>query len=107
MKYDLLPPFSLELYSQWFVRWAVWDRFVQDRVWQFVDLLSVTNISCLLLQEQTYGYYLHGRSVHDHVDTDMLHVRKSSHLPRQTSGKAAWCLFANCDVGAFLSDECR
>jgi len=60
--------------AQWLVRWGLWDRFVQDRVWQFVDLLSVTNVSCLLLAEQTYGYYLHGRSVHEHADTDMLQV---------------------------------
>lgn len=62
--------------AQWLVRCAIWNRFVQDRVWQFVDLLSVTNISVLLLQEQTYGYYLHGRSVHEHADTDMLQVSR-------------------------------
>jgi hypothetical protein len=72
---------------QWLARWAFWDRFVQDRVWQFVDLLAVTNISCLLLQEQTYGYYLHGRSVHEHADTDMLQVNRN--LKREEDGLCA------------------
>ena len=52
-------------------RWLVWDRFVEDRVWQFVDLLAVTNISCFLMEERFYGHYLHGRSVHAHADSDM------------------------------------
>lgn len=69
---------------QWLVRWVLWNRFVQDRVWQFVDLLAVTNVSCLLLEEQTYGYYLHGRSVHDHADTDMLQI--SRNLKREEEG---------------------
>jgi meckelin len=72
---------------QWLARWAFWDRFVQDRVWQFVDLLAVTNISCLLFQEQTYGYYLHGRSVHEHTDTDMLQVNRN--LKREEDGLSA------------------
>ena len=37
---------------QWLFRWAIWDRFVEDRVWQFVDLLAVTNISCFLMEEK-------------------------------------------------------
>lgn len=72
---------------QWLARWAIWDRFVQDRIWQFVDLLAVTNISCLLLQEQNYGYYLHGRSVHEHADTDMLQVNRN--LKREEDGLCA------------------
>ena len=45
---------------QWIFKWAVWERFVpgQDRVWQFVDLLAVTNISCLLLEEQVEAIVL-------------------------------------------------
>ena len=56
-------------------RWLVWDRFVEDRVWQFVDLLAVTNISCFLMEERFYGHYLHGRSVHAHADSDMLELK--------------------------------
>lgn len=41
----------------------VWLRCGKDRVWQFVDLLAVTNISCILLEERHFGFYLHGRSV--------------------------------------------
>ena len=62
---------------QWLFRWAIWDRFVEDRVWQFVDLLAVTNISCFLMEEKYYGHYLHGRSVHSHSDSDMLDFNRN------------------------------
>jgi len=63
--------------GQWLFRWAIWDRFFEDRVWQFVDLLAVTNISCFLMEEKFFGHYLHGRSVHAHADTDMLELNKN------------------------------
>eukprot|EP01116_Phalansterium_solitarium_P011401 TRINITY_DN27065_c0_g1_i1.p1 TRINITY_DN27065_c0_g1~~TRINITY_DN27065_c0_g1_i1.p1 ORF type:complete len:391 (-),score=155.55 TRINITY_DN27065_c0_g1_i1:87-1259(-) len=47
-------------------------RFVRERVAVFVDLLSVSNISLIAFSEQCYGYYLHGRSVHSHADTNMI-----------------------------------
>lgn len=31
--------------SQYLFMWAFWQRRIKDRVWQFVDLLAVTNIS--------------------------------------------------------------
>jgi len=63
-------------FSQWLVHFLLWDRFVQDRVWQFVDLLSLANVSCFIIEEQLHGYYLHGRSVHACADTDMLSLNK-------------------------------
>ena len=41
--------FLIIAFGQWIIRWF-WDRFVQDRVWQFVDLLAVANVSCLVLE---------------------------------------------------------
>eukprot|EP00965_Chrysotila_dentata_P149452 4936013-Pleurochrysis_carterae.AAC.1 len=49
-------------------------EFRQDKIWQFVDLLAVANVSCFVLVEPLFGYYLHGRSVHPHADTDMLQL---------------------------------
>jgi len=66
------------------VRWMWWERYVKDRLWQFVDLLSVTNISCILLEERNFGFYLHGRSVHDHADADMMQL--NSNLKREEAG---------------------
>ena len=69
---------------QWLFRWALWERFVKDRIWQFVDLLAVTNVSCLLLEERHFGFYLHGRSVHDHADADMMQL--NANLKREEEG---------------------
>ncbi|CAN9514245.1 unnamed protein product [Ophioblennius macclurei] len=47
------------------------EHFVEDKIRQFVDLCSISNISMLLLSHRCYGYYIHGRSVHGHADTNM------------------------------------
>ncbi|XP_041798443.1 meckelin [Chelmon rostratus] len=47
------------------------EHFVEDKIRQFVDLCSVSNISVLLLSHRCFGYYIHGRSVHGHADTNM------------------------------------
>ncbi|EMP42256.1 Meckelin [Chelonia mydas] len=48
-----------------------YERFVEDKIRQFVDLCSVSNISVFLLSHRCFGYYIHGRSVHGHADTNM------------------------------------
>ncbi|XP_030605522.1 meckelin isoform X2 [Archocentrus centrarchus] len=46
-------------------------HFVEDKIRQFVDLCSISNISVLILSHRCFGYYIHGRSVHGHADTNM------------------------------------
>lgn len=74
-------------------------HFVEDKIRQFVDLCSVSNVSsghCMkpffsvfmawiniffvfvsvqisvfILSYRCFGYYIHGRSVHGHADTNM------------------------------------
>ncbi|XP_062841802.1 meckelin isoform X2 [Trichomycterus rosablanca] len=48
-----------------------YERFVEDKIRQFVDLCSISNVSVLLLSCRCFGYYIHGRSVHGHADTNM------------------------------------
>ncbi|XP_060756170.1 meckelin isoform X1 [Neoarius graeffei] len=48
-----------------------YERFVEDKIRQFVDLCSISNVSVLLLSLRCFGYYIHGRSVHGHADTNM------------------------------------
>ncbi|XP_069813490.1 meckelin [Dendropsophus ebraccatus] len=50
---------------------GVYERFVEDKIRQFVDLCSMSNISVFILSHRCYGYYIHGRSVHGHSDTNM------------------------------------
>uniref|UniRef100_A0A3Q3W6K8 Uncharacterized protein n=1 Tax=Mola mola TaxID=94237 RepID=A0A3Q3W6K8_MOLML len=47
------------------------EHFVENKIHQFVDLCSISNISVLLLSHRCFGYYIHGRSVHGHADTNM------------------------------------
>ncbi|XP_068789138.1 meckelin isoform X2 [Struthio camelus] len=48
-----------------------YERFVEDKITQFIDLCCMSNISVFLLSHSCFGYYIHGRSVHGHADTNM------------------------------------
>uniref|UniRef100_A0AAA9SC66 Transmembrane protein 67 n=2 Tax=Bos TaxID=9903 RepID=A0AAA9SC66_BOVIN len=48
-----------------------YERFIEDKIRQFVDLCCMSNISVFLLSHRCFGYYIHGRSVHGHADTNM------------------------------------
>ena len=56
---------------QWVFFVFIYERFVEDKIRQFVDVCSMANVSVFVLQESAYGYYIHGRSVHGRSDTDM------------------------------------
>ncbi|KAJ3410889.1 Meckelin [Chytridiales sp. JEL 0842] len=51
-------------------KYLIYDRFYRDRILQYMDLLSVSNVSLIIFDEQCHGYYIHGRSVHQMADTD-------------------------------------
>ncbi|NXP53510.1 MKS3 protein, partial [Heliornis fulica] len=50
---------------------VLYERFIEDKISQFVDLCCMSNISVFLLSHNCFGYYIHGRSVHGHADTNM------------------------------------
>ncbi|XP_072426341.1 meckelin [Chiloscyllium punctatum] len=50
---------------------AIYERFVEDRISQFIDVCSISNISVIIFSHRCFGYYIHGRSVHGHADTNM------------------------------------
>lgn len=54
-------------------------------VLNFIDLLSVMNISLLTLTHKQFGYYVHGKSAHGRADTDMLDLQQC--LRRETNGQ--------------------
>lgn len=56
---------------QWFFKTVFYERCVENKIQQFVDLCSIANISIFILQHTVYGYYIHGRSVHGYADVDM------------------------------------
>ncbi|XP_007887413.2 meckelin-like [Callorhinchus milii] len=59
---------------------AIYERFVENKIQQFVDLCSVSNVSVFVLLYRCYGYYIHGRSVHGQTDVGLenmyLNLRK-------------------------------
>ncbi|CAM2101163.1 unnamed protein product [Caretta caretta] len=50
---------------------GIYERFVEDKIHQFVDLCSMSNVSVFILMHGCYGFYIHGRSVHGHADVGM------------------------------------
>ena len=52
-------------------RFLLYDRFYRNQLLSFIDILSVSNISLLVFDQFTHGYYIHGRTVHAFADTDM------------------------------------
>ncbi|XP_071524785.1 meckelin [Panulirus ornatus] len=56
---------------QWFFRVVFYERYVENKLQQFIDLCSIANISVFILEHTMYGYYIHGRSAHGFADVDM------------------------------------
>ncbi|XP_068942742.1 meckelin [Petaurus breviceps papuanus] len=77
-----------------------YERFIEDKIRQFVDLCSMSNISVFLLSHRCFGYYIHGRSVHGHSDTDMEEMNR--HLKREAENLCSQRgLLPNTDVQTF------
>ncbi|XP_042225116.1 meckelin-like [Homarus americanus] len=56
---------------QWIFKIAFYERYVENKLQQFIDLCSIANISIFILEHKMYGYYIHGRSAHGYADVDM------------------------------------
>uniref|UniRef100_A0A8C4QDJ1 Meckelin n=1 Tax=Eptatretus burgeri TaxID=7764 RepID=A0A8C4QDJ1_EPTBU len=48
-----------------------YERFIEDKIRQFVDLCSMSNVSVLIFSHCNFGYYIHGRSVHGRGDASI------------------------------------
>ncbi|CAF1576458.1 unnamed protein product, partial [Adineta ricciae] len=56
---------------QYLVYILFYQRRVEDKIINFIDLCSVSNISVFILMDNLYGYYIHGRSPHGLADVNM------------------------------------
>nr|XP_053641598.1 meckelin-like [Cherax quadricarinatus] len=56
---------------QWIFRVVFYERYVDNKLQQIIDLCSIANISIFILEHKMYGYYIHGRSAHGYADVDM------------------------------------
>ncbi|CAF0714886.1 unnamed protein product [Brachionus calyciflorus] len=52
-------------------------RCISDKIGQFVDFCSVSNISMFIMTHTQYGYYIHGRSPHGYSDVSMQQMSKA------------------------------
>ena len=68
---------------QYLIYVIFYQRFVEDRLINFIDLCSMSNISVFILMENQYGYYLHGRSPHGVTDVNMKDMMM--HLERESN----------------------
>jgi len=60
--------------SQFLLNRCLIYRYIKHPLHQFVDLLSLSNHSLLILSSPYAGYYLHGRSTMPFTDVDMEHI---------------------------------
>jgi hypothetical protein len=56
------------------IKYMLVHRYVEHPLEQFVDLLTLTNVSIMLLEDTYAGYYLHGKSLMTHADTSLMEL---------------------------------
>ncbi|UJR38011.1 hypothetical protein I4U23_030693 [Adineta vaga] len=70
-----------------------YQRFIEDKIMNFVDLCSVSNISVFILDQNRHGHYLHGRSPHGTTDVNMkdmlMNLERESRMMSGTRGLQA------------------
>ncbi|KAJ8544599.1 hypothetical protein ON010_g11668 [Phytophthora cinnamomi] len=53
-------------------KWMIYERYIDEpREQLFIDLCSVSKVSCFFLDEVYHGFYLHCRSPHPYADGSM------------------------------------
>ncbi|KAG1708371.1 hypothetical protein DVH05_025049 [Phytophthora capsici] len=58
--------------SQRLWKWMIFERYIDEpREQLFIDLCTVSKVSCLFLDEMYHGFYLHCRSPHPFADGSM------------------------------------
>lgn len=57
----------------------IYERFFEHKIRQFVDFCSVSNISVFIMTRKLFGFYIHGRSVHGHADTNLREMNHNLH----------------------------
>ena len=86
---------------QWIFFTFIYERFFEDKVRQFVDLCSMSNISVFIMANAQYGHYIHGRSVHGKADTNMREMFEM--MKKEEVGFTLFLFTQNCIL--LMSDE--
>ncbi|CAF3878723.1 unnamed protein product [Rotaria sp. Silwood1] len=59
---------------QYLVYILFYQRIIEDKIINFIDLCAVSNISVFILNDNYRGYYIHGRSPHGMTDVNMKEI---------------------------------
>ena len=62
---------------QWVYHVFVHERYIEDKLRQYVDLCSMSNISVFIFENQVFGYYIHGRCVRRRMTSHTHSVTRS------------------------------
>jgi meckelin len=57
--------------AQYLIYIFLYIRCIDDRIGEFIDFCSVSNISMFIMTHTQFGYYIHGRSPLGNADTSM------------------------------------
>ncbi|CAF4599618.1 unnamed protein product [Rotaria sp. Silwood1] len=80
-------------FIQYFVYIIIYQRLIGDKILNFVDLCSVSNISVFILDQNYHGYYIHGRSPHGIADVNirdmLMNLERESKSMSSTRGLQA------------------
>jgi meckelin len=80
-------------FIQYFFYIIFYQRLIEDKIINFIDLCSVSNISVFILDQTSHGYYIHGRSPHGTTDVNMkdmvMNLERESRLMSGTRGLQA------------------
>jgi meckelin len=70
-----------------------YQRLIENKILNFVDLCSVSNISVFILDQNRHGYYIHGRSPHGITDVNikdmLMNLERESRMMSGTRGLQA------------------
>ena len=67
----------LSAFAQLLLVSLCYERFIEDKIQQFVDLCSTCNISVFVFSTELYGFYIHGRCVHGKSDVGLRQMHEN------------------------------
>ncbi|OWZ21326.1 Transmembrane protein [Phytophthora megakarya] len=87
--------------SQRVWKWMIFERYIDEpREQLFIDLCTVSKVSCLFLDESYHGFYLHCRSPHPFADGNMSELvdQLKQEEAGLTAGRHLDSTFPNCQT---------
>jgi len=88
-------------------KFLIVNRFLPTPALQFVDLLSATNISLCIIDHKNHMFYLHGKSVHSHVDAPLEELHRQIQRERRSWVQTRGLVGGHSCFSVFLTPQFR